>query len=255
MDINLTEQYKMNNDYYNNEKLEYEFHDIQKCDECPLRHQVDKVSEDEHCNYNQNVSFDVIEHENTQSEKWFDSAIESCRNIFYNKLDDYGPSWRIMRPASLTDQIYIKASRIRYLEENHVSLVGDGILTEFRAIVNYGVIALIQLQYGYSDKDNMTSDTAKKLYNQYMENTFNLMVKKNHDYNEAWKLMRLNSYTDFILMKILRIMEIESHGGKTKVSEPIDSNYYDIINYAIFGIIKLTEPEWKEEVAGFAEIN
>ena len=235
----------MNNEYYNN----------QKCNECPIRQQTETVSEEELCGSVQNTVFDANEHENTQSEDWFINAIESCRKIFYNKLDDYGPSWRIMRPASLTDQIYIKASRIRYLEENHISMVGDGILTEFRAIVNYGVIALIQLQYGYSDKNNMTSETAKTLYNQFMENTFNLMVKKNHDYNEAWKLMRLNSYTDFILMKILRIMEIESHGGKTKVSEPIDSNYYDIINYALFGIIKLTEPEWKEEVMNFADIN
>ena len=173
----------------------------------------------------------------------FKNAILGCYDIFRAKLDDYGPSWRIMRPVSVTDQIYIKASRIRNLETIKVSYVGDGILQEFQAIVNYCIVGLIQLKYGHSEvSKDITNEQACKWYEEFAQEAYDLMVKKNHDYNEAWKLMRVNSYTDFILMKLFRIMEIEDHDGKTKVSEPISSNYVDIMNYAVFGIIKLSQP-------------
>ena len=142
----------------------------------------------------------------------FEQVISLCRELFEKKLKDYGPSWRIMRPQSVTDQIFIKANRIRSLEIKGTSMVDEGIRPEFIAIVNYGVIGLIQLA---------------------------LMLAKNHDYDEAWRSMRISSYTDLILMKIYRTKQIESHGGKTLVSEGVDANYMDMINYALFGLIKL----------------
>ena len=177
------------------------------------------------------------------TEKDFSDAFKQCFDIFSAKLGDYGPSWRIMRSCSVTDQIYIKANRIRNLEMNSFnSYVGDGVLGEFQAIVNYGIVGLIQLRYGYSETPkDMANEEAEELYKTFARQAYEIMCKKNRDYNEAWKLMRIYSYTDFILMKLFRVMEIESHNGKTKVSEPIDSNYIDIINYAIFGIIKLSK--------------
>ena len=164
-----------------------------------------------------------------------------CRKIFSDKLKDYGPSWRIMRPASVTDQIFIKAKRIRSLETKNVSAVGEGILPEFIAIVNYGIIGIIQLMRGFVDEKDISNEEALSLYDSIAKQSIELLKRKNHDYDEAWRSMRVASYTDFILTKTERIKEIEDNGGNVAVSEGIDSNYFDIINYAIFGVIKLTE--------------
>lgn len=179
--------------------------------------------------------------EEIKTEEQFKSALLTCRDIFEKKLHDYGASWRIFRPSSLTDQLFIKAKRIRTLEITGESWVNEGILPEFIAMVNYGLIGLIQLQYGYSDKVDMDANTALDLYSQFASGTLDLMIKKNHDYGEAWREMRVSSYTDLILTKIQRIKEIENLNGETLVSEGIDSNYMDIINYSIFAIIKLCE--------------
>ena len=169
----------------------------------------------------------------------FEKVIALCRDLFQKKLVDYGPSWRIMRPQSITDQIFIKANRIRSLELKGVSMVDEGIKPEFIGIVNYGVIGLIQLAKGFADTTDMTSKEAMGLYDKYITETKELVYAKNHDYDEAWRSMRISSYTDLILMKIYRTKQIESHNGKTIVSEGIDANYMDMINYAIFGLIKL----------------
>lgn len=172
----------------------------------------------------------------------FDAALASCRDIFEKKLKDYGASWRIMRPRSITDQLYIKAKRIRTLEEGEAR-VNEGVLGEFMAIVNYGIVGLIQLEHGYADEVDMTPSEALALYDKNVEITRELLAAKTHDYGDAWRGMRVNSYTDFILTKLQRVKEIESNQGRTIVSEGIDANYMDIINYAIFAIIKLTDAE------------
>lgn len=164
-----------------------------------------------------------------------------CRDIFERKLRDYGPSWRIMRPQSVTDQIFIKAKRIRSLETKGHSEVGEGILPEFLAIVNYAIVGIIQLELGASDTKDMPADEAMKRYDTVAAAAQKLMLAKNHDYDEAWRQMRVASYTDLILMKIERVKEIEDNCGVVAVSEGIDANYMDMINYAVFGIIKLTE--------------
>jgi hypothetical protein len=171
----------------------------------------------------------------------FDNAIARCREIYALKLKDYGAAWRMMRPRSVTDQILIKANRIRTLETKGHAMVDEGILPEFIGIVNYGIIALIQLQLGYSDGKDISVDRALELYDSLMAKTRQLMIAKNHDYDEAWRAMRVSSYTDLILMKIMRTKEIEDNAGVTRVSEGVDANYMDMINYSIFGIIKLTE--------------
>lgn len=172
--------------------------------------------------------------------KQFDDALKICRDLYVKKLNDYGASWRLMRPQSVTDQILIKANRIRTLETKGIAMVDEGILPEFIGIVNYGVIALIQLELGFSDKKDLTVDEAIAQYDRHVIDVRELMVAKNHDYDEAWRVMRVSSYTDLILMKLMRTKEIEDHKGVTEVSEGIDANYMDMINYAIFGIIKLT---------------
>ena len=169
--------------------------------------------------------------------------IAGCRELFEKKLKDYGPSWRIMRPQSVTDQIFIKANRIRSLEIKGVSMVGEGIRPEFVAIVNYGVIGLIQLALGFADTTDITIEEALQLYDKYITKTKESMYAKNHDYDEAWRSMRISSYTDLILMKLYRTKQIENHDGKTLVSEGVDANYMDMINYALFGLIKLEEGE------------
>lgn len=174
----------------------------------------------------------------------FEHVISICRDLFEKKLKDYGPSWRIMRPSSVTDQIFIKANRIRSLEIKGKSLVNEGIKPEFIGIVNYGIIGLIQLELGFADQVDITVDEVMELYDKYMTETKQLMYAKNHDYDEAWRSMRMSSYTDLILMKICRTKEIESNQGKTIVSEGIDANYMDMINYALFALIKL---EYKQE--------
>lgn len=173
----------------------------------------------------------------------FDRALARCRSVFAAKLKDYGPSWRILRPAALTDQLFIKAKRIRTLEVTGETAVGEGILPEFVGIVNYAIIGLIQLEKGYADYKDITNEQALELYDRFAGEARELMVKKNTDYNEAWRSMRVLSYTDIILTKIQRTKEIEDNQGHTIVSEGIDANYEDMLNYAIFAIIKLTERE------------
>lgn len=169
----------------------------------------------------------------------FEQVMAECRDLFAKKLHDYGAAWRIMRPISVTDQIFIKANRIRSLEVKGVSLVGEGIYPEFMAIVNYGIIGLIQLELGFADREDLTPEEALVYYDKYAQHTLELMLKKNHDYDEAWRSMRISSYTDLILMKIYRTKQIEQLQGETLVSEGIDANYMDMINYSVFGLIKL----------------
>ncbi len=169
----------------------------------------------------------------------FEHVIAVCRDLFAKKLHDYGAAWRIMRPASVTDQLFIKANRIRSLETKGVSLVGEGIRPEFMAIVNYGIIGLIQLALGYAEKEDLTEAQALEQYDRYAKQTLELMLKKNHDYDEAWRSMRVTSYTDLILMKLYRTKQIEDLSGNTLVSEGVDANYMDMINYAVFALIKL----------------
>jgi hypothetical protein len=175
------------------------------------------------------------------TEQQFDKALASCRGIFEKKLKDYGASWRIMRPCSITDQIFIKAKRIRSIGTKGCAMVNEGILPEFMAIVNYGIVGLIQLKYGFVDEIDIDGAEALKLYDRYAKSAKELMMAKNHDYDEAWRMMRLCSYTDMILSKIQRTKQIEDHEGQTLISEGIDANYMDMINYAVFAIIKLTE--------------
>ena len=174
----------------------------------------------------------------TKTEEQFKSTMSECRNLFMKKLHDYGASWRILRPSSLTDQLFIKAKRIRSIETKGEALVDEGIRPEFVALINYGIIGLIQLEKGYVDSIDITSDEAMKLYDTHAQQALELMTRKNHDSDEAWR-----SYTDFILTKLQRIKEIEDLNGATLVSEGIDANYMDIINYAVFGVIKLTEQQ------------
>ncbi|MDR1200040.1 MAG: DUF1599 domain-containing protein [Tannerellaceae bacterium] len=169
----------------------------------------------------------------------FEEVIAQCRELFKNKLKDYNPSWRIMRPESVTDQLLIKANRIRSLEIKGFSMIDEDIKFEFIAIVNYGVIGLIQLELGFADTTDITPEKALVLYDKHITATKELMYAKNHDYDEAWRRMRISSYTDLILMKIYRVKQIENQGGKTIASEGIDANYMDMINYALFGLIKL----------------
>ena len=171
----------------------------------------------------------------------FEQAVAECRALFEKKLHDYRASWRILRPTALTDQLFIKAKRIRSLEIKKESMVGEGIRPEFIALINYGIVGLIQLDKGYVDEVDLTPAGAMSLYDQHANEALALMLRKNHDYDEAWRSMRVSSYTDFILTKIQRIKEIEDLQGQTLVSEGIDSNYMDIINYAVFGAIKLSE--------------
>ncbi len=177
----------------------------------------------------------------THTEEQFKQVMAECRALFEKKLHDYSASWRILRPSSLTDQLFIKAKRIRSLEIKKESLVGEGIRPEFIALINYGIVGLIQLDRGYVDEVDMNNEEAMALYDRFAQQALELMLKKNHDYNEAWRSMRVSSYTDFILTKIQRVKEIEDLGGATLVSEGVDANYMDIINYAVFGVIKLSE--------------
>ena len=175
----------------------------------------------------------------SNTKQQFEEVIKICRDLFIKKLQDYGPSWRIMRPGSITDQIFIKARRIRTLEEVGEAQVNEGIFPEFIGIVNYGIIGLIQLELGNTIEQDITTDKAIELYDKHIERTKQLMYAKNHDYGEAWRLMRVNSYTDLILSKLMRTKQIENNKGKTIVSEGIDANYMDMINYSLFGLIKL----------------
>ncbi len=179
---------------------------------------------------------------NRNTQEQFEKVMAECRSLFVKKLHDYGAAWRILRPSSLTDQIYIKANRIRSLEMKGVSLVGEGIRPEFIGIVNYAIIGLIQLEKGFSEKpDDMSVEEAVEAYDKHANEALQLMLRKNHDYDEAWRMMRISSYTDLILMKVFRTKQIEMLQGDTLVSEGVDANYLDMLNYAVFGLIKLEE--------------
>ena len=183
---------------------------------------------------------DKFEETNAQ----FEQAVAECRALFEKKLHDYRASWRILRPTALTDQLFIKAKRIRSLEVKKESLVGEGIRPEFIGLINYGIVGLIQLERGFADTVDIGNDEALRLYDRYAREALELMKRKNHDYDEAWRSMRVSSYTDLILTKIERIKEMEDlelRSDKPVVSEGIDANYMDIINYAVFGVIKLSE--------------
>ena len=162
-----------------------------------------------------------------------------CRDVFAKKTYDYGASWRILRPSSMTDQIYIKANRIRSLQVKGESKVGEGIVPEFIGIVNYGIMGCIQLKFGYSDTVDMDADRVMALYDEELDKALTLLSAKNHDYDEAWRMMRVSSYVDLILMNIQRTKQIESHNGNTLISEGIDANYLDMVNYSLFALIKL----------------
>ena len=171
----------------------------------------------------------------------YDSVVNECRNLFVNKMKDYGSAWRILRLPSLTDQIFIKAQRIRQLQENEVRKVDEGERSEFIGIINYSVMALVQLDLGVVEQPDLSTEEATVLYDKYVKITKELMEKKNHDYGEAWRDMRVSSLTDLILQKLLRVKQIEDNKGKTLVSEGIDANYQDMINYAVFAMIHFNE--------------
>jgi len=176
---------------------------------------------------------------NNITAKQFEEVIAYCRNIFEVKQKDYGTAWRILRLSSLTDQIYIKANRIRSLQTKKTRLVDEGITPEFVGIVNYSVMSLIQLEMGVAESADLSADESIKLYTRMLNESRDLMMNKNHDYDEAWRNMRVSSFTDIILMKLLRIKQIEDNEGQTIVSEGLDANYQDIINYSLFALIKL----------------
>lgn len=172
---------------------------------------------------------------NTSNE--YNSVIAICRTLFVNKMKDYGCAWRILRLPSLTDQIYIKAQRIRSLQENEVRKIDEDETVEFIGIINYSIMALVQLELGVADQPDLEVVKATELYDAKIKLTKNLMEDKNHDYGEAWREMRVSSLTDLILQKLLRVKQIEDNKGKTLVSEGIDANYQDMINYSVFALI------------------
>ncbi|MGY5353067.1 DUF1599 domain-containing protein [Wenyingzhuangia sp. IMCC45533] len=170
----------------------------------------------------------------------YDKIINECQSLFSKKMSDYGSAWRILRLPSLTDQIFIKAQRIRQLQENEVRKVDEGEVSEFIGIINYCIMALIQIEKGVADQPDLNTQQAVELYKKHIHTTKELMLNKNHDYGEAWRDMRVSSLTDLILQKLLRVKQIEDNKGKTLVSEGIDANYQDMINYSVFAMIHLT---------------
>ena len=182
-----------------------------------------------------------------KTDQQFEHVINVCKDIFVKKMKDYGTAWRILRPSSMTDQIFIKAQRIRSIETKGVSKVDEGIRSEFIGIINYAAMAIIQLELGPSDQPEMDNEEAQKLYLDNLYKAKNLMSDKNHDYDEAWRKMRISSFTDLILMKLHRTKQIEDNEGQTIISEGIDANYLDMINYAIFAMIQLDFPENESE--------
>ena len=171
----------------------------------------------------------------------YDQAVGRCKDIFLAKMQDYGSAWRVLRPSSITDQIFIKAQRIRSLEVKLEKKIDEGIEGEYIGIVNYAVIALIQISLKVDSPMELDKAAAQKFYEKHLDQSKSLMLDKNHDYGEAWRDMRVSSMTDLILMKILRTKQIEDNKGNTLISEGVDANYYDMINYAIFALIKLQE--------------
>jgi len=176
----------------------------------------------------------------TQTSEQYLNVIQTCKEIFIKKTNDYGTAWRILRSSSLTDQLFIKAQRIRTIQETGENKVGESIVDEFKAIVNYCIMALIQLEKKELTSMDLSLQQAVTLYEEYSTKSFDLMLKKNHDYGEAWRDMRVSSLTDLILMKILRVKQIEDNKGQTLISEGIDANYYDMLNYAVFSLIHLS---------------
>lgn len=168
-------------------------------------------------------------------------VINTCKSLFSKKTHDYGTAWRVLRLSSITDQIFIKAQRIRSIQEKGTQKVEDGIRDEFVGIINYCIIAMIQMQLGESQSMEMTFEELEPLYDRVANETFDLLQNKNHDYGEAWRDMRVSSITDIILMKLLRVKQIEDNAGKTLVSEGVKANYQDMINYSVFALIKLNE--------------
>ncbi|WP_316746677.1 DUF1599 domain-containing protein [Pedobacter gandavensis] len=175
----------------------------------------------------------------TNTSQEFDSVIAVCKSLFIKKTKDYGTAWRILRPSSITDQIFIKAQRIRTLEEKKVSMVDEGIIPEYIGIINYCVMGMLQLEFTDEDSFELPLEQAEQLYDEKVKLTKDLMFAKNHDYGEAWRDMRISSLTDLILMKILRVKQIEDNAGKTLASEGVDANYQDMLNYSVFALIKL----------------
>lgn len=173
--------------------------------------------------------------------KQYDEVITACKELFIKKMNDYGTAWRILRPKSITDQIFIKAQRIRSIDDKGAQKIPDGVYSEFIGIVNYSVMALIQLEINNYNDLNLDANSAIQLYDNYTAQARKLMEDKNHDYGEAWRDMRISSLTDIILMKILRTKQIEDNMGITEVSEGVDANYSDMINYAVFALIKINE--------------
>jgi hypothetical protein len=171
----------------------------------------------------------------------YDLVVKQCKNLFTKKMSDYGSAWRILRLPSLTDQIFIKAQRIRQLQENDIRKVDEGEKSEFIGIINYSIMALIQLELGVVENPDLSSEEATELYDKHILITKELMENKNHDYGEAWRDMRVSSLTDLIIQKLLRVKQIEDNKGKTLVSEGIDANYQDMINYAVFAMIHLNK--------------
>ena len=171
--------------------------------------------------------------------KQYDNVTSKCKSLFEKKLQDYGSAWRILRLSSLTDQIFIKAQRIRGLQQNSVQMINEGQTDEFIGIINYSIMALIQIEKGIAEVPDLTQNESVEFYDLMMNKTRDLMMNKNHDYGEAWREMRVSSLTDLILQKLLRVKQIEDNEGNTLVSEGIDANYTDIINYAIFALIHL----------------
>ena len=181
----------------------------------------------------------------SQTEVQYTKVITICKEIYSKKTKDYGTSWRILRPGSLTDQLFIKAQRIRTIQETGENKVGETVEGEFMAIVNYCIMALIQLSETELKELDLSESQAIDLYEKYANEAFQLMKKKNHDYGEAWRDMRVSSLTDLILTKILRVKQIEDNKGNTIISEGIDANYYDMLNYAVFAFIQLTQNDEK----------
>ena len=173
--------------------------------------------------------------------KQYDAVVNHCRELFSKKMKDYGSAWRILRIPSLTDQIFIKAQRIRQLQENQSRKIEEDEIPEFIGIINYSVMALIQLEKGVAEMPDLSPSEALQLYDTHIAETKALMEAKNHDYGEAWRDMRVSSLTDLILQKLLRVKQIENNQGRTEVSEGVEANYQDMINYAIFALIHLGE--------------
>jgi hypothetical protein len=171
----------------------------------------------------------------------YDAAIKLCKDLFLKKMKDYGTAWRNLRPTSLTDQIFIKAQRIKSIEEKGTQKVADDITGEYIGIINYCIISLIQLELKSDQRLELPFEEVEKLYNKYASQTKQLMEDKNHDYGEAWRDMRMSSLTDLILMKIFRVKQIEDNKGQTLASEGVDANYMDMLNYSVFAMIKLQD--------------